>query len=373
MPAMPSAHRPARTPHVAVRVVARIPAETPAGDVCLAGSLPAVGDWDPDGVVLAPQPDGTVAADVDLPVGEALSFKFTRGSWETVEQWPNGSDRADRSATITADTDRIDATVDRWAAGPSGGSVVGTLHLHPLRSAALGARRTIRAWLPPGYDGADHGRRYPVLYMFDGRNLSDRATSNFGHEWEVDESLTRLIGAGVVPPLIAVGLDQGRDRDAEYTFGRTLPSGSRAAATEAFLLREVIPFVDRAYRTAADGRHRLLGGSSLGGLITLDIARRNPGAFAGLMAMSPALSYAGGATLSALCADASPLAGARVWLDIGTTEGSWVASTRRLANGLTRQGVDCQLVVAEGAMHDERAWAARFPAAIAYLTAALTG
>jgi hypothetical protein len=103
-----------------VHVVLKVPADTPAdAEVYLAGSLPAVGEWKAAGVKLERQKDGTYAADVELEPDQTLEFKFTRGSWETVEKKADGTDRDNRSVKIQADTKQIDATVEKWASNGS--------------------------------------------------------------------------------------------------------------------------------------------------------------------------------------------------------------------------------------------------------------
>ena len=61
----------------------------------------------------------------------------------------------------------------------------------PLDMPGLNRKRQVRLYLPPGY--ATSGKRYPVLYMHDGQNCFDRATSAYGSEWEIDETLTKLL------------------------------------------------------------------------------------------------------------------------------------------------------------------------------------
>ena len=71
--------------------------------------------------------------------------------------------------------------------------------------------RTRRLWiyLPPNYDASD--ARYPVLYMHDGQNIFDKATSYSG-EWEIDETLERLFATGESTGTIVVGIDNGAER-----------------------------------------------------------------------------------------------------------------------------------------------------------------
>ena len=103
-----------------VHVVVKVPADTPDdAEVYLAGSLPAVGEWKAAGVKLERQKDGTYAADIELEPDQTLEYKFTRGSWETVEKKADGTERDNRSVKIQADTKRIDATVEKWASNGS--------------------------------------------------------------------------------------------------------------------------------------------------------------------------------------------------------------------------------------------------------------
>src|SRR5271165_223050 len=146
------------------------------------------------------------------------------------------------------------------AAGPVGEVVradgaAGDLRLHQFRSRIFRNLRFLRVWLPPGYDDAENaGRLYPVLYLNDGQNLFEAATSFAGVEWQVDETGDRLIREGVVPPMIFVGMDNaGRERIREYMPHRSLhPIMLRAHGTRypAFLFKEVMPFVAGNYRVA---------------------------------------------------------------------------------------------------------------------------
>ncbi|HEY7089452.1 MAG TPA: alpha/beta hydrolase-fold protein [Tepidisphaeraceae bacterium] len=370
-----------------VHLIVHIPADTRASDsIYLAGSLTSVGGWKADGVKLARQHDGTLTGDLDVEIGQTLEFKITRGSWDTVEKFADGGERPNRSIRIDASTKQIEATVERWASGDGGArrasTVVGTLKLHPIDSAALKQPRTIRVWLPPGYDDASDAR-YPVLYMHDGQNCFDRATSAFGNEWEIDETLTKLISEKTIPPLIVIGIDNGgANRINEFTYEVDPRHGGGHADTYVrFVLREVMPFVGKTYRVRTGTSSTFIGGSSLGGLISLEIARRNPHVFGGVIAMSPSLQWSNEALTTAIEKDPGGLSDPRIWLDMGTREGLATAATQpainqhdpmidavnRLGAALAHHGIKHHLEIAEGAEHNERAWAARFPKAVKYL------
>src|SRR4029077_451416 len=76
--------------------------------------------------------------------------------------------------------------------------------------------RTVVVYLPPAYD-ANAPDRYPVLYLHDGQNVFDAATS-FAGEWHVDETAQALITVGDIEPIIVVGVyNTGEHRINEYT------------------------------------------------------------------------------------------------------------------------------------------------------------
>ncbi|MDQ1250402.1 MAG: hypothetical protein QG597_4781, partial [Actinomycetota bacterium] len=81
-----------------------------------------------------------------------------------------------------------------------------------------GRRQTIRVYLPPDYESS--GRDYPVIYMFDGHNLFDVATSRWAKEWGIDETMERRHGKVPSSTVIVVGMDapwEAQGRYAEYT------------------------------------------------------------------------------------------------------------------------------------------------------------
>jgi len=220
--------------------------------------------------------------------------------------------------------------------------------------------------------------------MQDGQNCFDRATSAFGSEWEIDETLTRLISEKKIPPLIVVGIDNGlAERANEFTFAADRDHGGGKAANYAkFLVTEVMPFVDKTYRTHTGAGHAYIGGSSLGGLISLEIAVRNPNVFRGVIAMSPALWWADESLTTAIDNDPGGLETARVWLDIGAREGGpqdtsaaadktsrrYAEAAQRLDAVLTKHHITHHFMIDDvNSAHNEPAWASRFPQAISYL------
>jgi predicted alpha/beta superfamily hydrolase len=261
-------------------------------------------------------------------------------------------------------------------------AATGDLRLHEFYSRIFHNTRFLRVWLPPGYDDpANRNRRYPALYLNDGQNLFEAAISFTGVEWQVDETSDRLIREGVVPPMIIVGIDNGgKDRLREYMPYRSLQpmrlrtQGSRYAN---FLIREVMPFIDRGYRAAPGAQNTGLGGSSLGALIALYTAVSRPNVIGRLLLESPSL-WASNRQIIRQSRKIKRWP-ERIFLATGTAEAgrkdkdqSMVDDVRELAAILRRAGLDDQrlkLVVDEGALHHESAWAKRFPDALTFLFA----
>jgi predicted alpha/beta superfamily hydrolase len=259
-------------------------------------------------------------------------------------------------------------------------SATGDLRLHEFRSRIFHNTRFLRVWLPPGYDDSENaGRRYPVLYLNDGQNLFEAATSFTNVEWQVDETADRLIREGTIPPIMIVGLDNAaRDRIREYMPHRSLHpillrgQGSRYPN---FLIKEVMPFVARNYRVASGAENTALGGSSLGALIALYTAAARPGVIGRLLLESPSL-WASNRQMIRASREVERWP-ERIFLATGTAEAgredrnrSVVDDVRELAGTLRRAGLDdrrLRLVVEDGATHHESSWARRFPEALTFL------
>jgi predicted alpha/beta superfamily hydrolase len=236
-------------------------------------------------------------------------------------------------------------------------------------------KRNILVYLPPGYHSADHRRRrYPVLYLHDGQNCFDGATSFIpGQEWRFDETAERLIRTGAIEPLIIVGIyNTGMERVNEYTPEKDdLGRGGRANEYGAWLVKELKPFIDRTYRTQAGAASTGLCGSSLGGLVSLYLGIQHSNTFRRLGVLSPSVWWANRAILQTVATLPKRLP-LQVWLDVGTYEGyTALPDTRQLRDALIAKGwtlnVNLAYLEAEGAQHSEDAWSLRVEPLLRYL------
>jgi len=210
-------------------------------------------------------------------------------------------------------------------------TLTGDIRTHEnFHSRYLENDRTVLVYLPPDYDSATVDR-YPVLYMHDGQNVFDQATS-FGDEWRVDETAQELISAGRIQPIIVVAIyNTGEQRVDEYT---PTPSadgkfGGRADDYGRMLVEDLKPFIDATYKTFPGAANTAVGGSSLGGLLTIHLGLRYPTAFGKLAVLSPSVWWDDRAILR----DVDALTGKRaqrIWLDAGVREGERVIGDSRL-------------------------------------------
>lgn len=231
--------------------------------------------------------------------------------------------------------------------------------LEGVLSPQLGNQRDILAYLPPSYDEGD--RRYPVIYMHDGQNLFDQATS-FSGEWGVDDTLEAASHTGL--EAIVVGIpNMGEQRLDEYSpwADPELGGGSGNAYLD-FIVHTLKPIIDREFRTQAKREGTGIAGSSMGGLVSLYALFHHPETFGFAGVMSPALWFADRAVFPYV--ERAAFVGGRVYLDVGTREGSEeLADVRRLRTLLTekgyRSGSDLLFVVEMGGRHTEAAWARR--------------
>ncbi len=237
--------------------------------------------------------------------------------------------------------------------------------LAPMTLPGLERERTIRIYLPPGYEASD--RRYPVLYMHDGQNLFDDATSYVG-EWGVDEALDALAAEGL--EIIVVGIDHG----GEKRFNELSPwSNPRFGAGEnalytAFIVDVLKPHVDAHYRTRPEREHTGIMGSSMGGVASHYALYAYGGTFSKAGIFSPA--YWTGPAVEPWTDAAVLHRDARVYMNMGEKEGGDMTRPFGVMSALVRADVAPERFHAEvvpGAEHNEGFWRGEFPAAVRFL------
>jgi enterochelin esterase-like enzyme len=237
-------------------------------------------------------------------------------------------------------------------------------------SPQFGNYRTLTVYLPPSYT-TNPLKRYPVLYAHDGQNLFDASRATYGVEWRMDETVNSLIGNGQMDEVIIVGMDHGgSNRIHEYTpccdpqYG-----GGGADKHERFVIDTVRPYINQNFRTLTTKANTALTGSSLGGLVSFYVGRRNPTVFGKLAALSSSFWWNNQKLTQEVEASTTKVA-VNFYIDAGT-DGDGLPETTRMRDALVAdghvQGKDLYYYVAQGAGHNESAWATRLNIPLTYL------
>ena len=364
----------AETPGVVkVTFIVSVPDYTPGNDaVYIAGDF---NGWNPgdENYRLRKRDDGKWEITLEFKKGTKIEFKFTRGSWETVEKGRNGEEIPNR-AMVLEESGRYEFTVYHWRdyveeVGVGTHTIVGNVTTFKMFMPQLNRTRRIWVYLPPDYGKSD--RRYPVLYMHDGQNLFDRATS-FAGEWRVDEALEKLFRERNFS-VIVVGIDNGGERRIdEYSpwrneaYGR----GGEGDAYIRFIVETLKPYIDSHYRTLPNETGIM--GSSLGGLISIYAGFKYPETFRYVGAMSSAFWF--NPEIYDFVRNA-PEGPEKIYIDWGTLEGSdpsgMIETNRKMVDVLTERGYvegeNLLVIEDEGATHNEYYWSRRFPDAVLWL------
>ena len=183
----------------------------------------------------------------------------------------------------------------------------GTVRLHEYESKALGRRRPLRVYTPPGYD-QDPAAKLPVLYLFHGSGDNEATWTSFGHAHLIADN---LLAQGKAKAMIIVMTDghavvgpEARAKNVEM-FGRDL-------------LEDVMPFVEANYRTKADRESRAIVGLSMGGGQSLTVGLNRLDRFAWVGGFSAAINNPEGTVASALADPSATNAKLRLlWIACG--------------------------------------------------------
>ena len=276
---------------VSVKITA-LPATTPENArIFMASSL---NSWNPKDENFELRKDGHGQYSLSIPENNGRTeYKFTMGSWETAEGDASGNKAENRTFTFSGKTQTVENQILSWEqTKPKRNTLsknVRVLNEHfPVPQ--LNATRKISIYLPPDYDSSK--KKYPVIYMQDGQNLFNEATS-FSGEWKVDETLDELFAAGKESAIV-VGIDNGgSERLNEYSPWKNAKyGGGKGALYSDFLANTLKPYIDRTYRTKKQARNTVLAGSSMGGLISFYTGMKYPEKFGKLLIFSPSFWFA---------------------------------------------------------------------------------
>jgi len=301
-----------------------------------------------------------------------ILFKFTLGSWESVETDGDGASIENRSYTCESGEQTVYISIEGWT-GDSKAIVRSTAHQNvtilsnDFEMPQLDRSRKIRLYLPPDYKTSN--KNYPVLYIQDGQNVFDVKTSYAG-EWEVDETLNHLyyeMGLSMIVVAIDNAEDQRVNEYIPYTFPRIEKSEGQDYSR--FLVETLKPYIDKNFRTMPDAENTAIMGSSLGGLISHYAALENPNVFGKVGVFSP--SFWVSQEAYDLARKKSNQSNMRMYFLAGDREGERVVpDVEKMIDVMKDSGFKNSNIykkIIEGGQHNEKLWRENFEAAILWL------
>jgi predicted alpha/beta superfamily hydrolase len=357
--------------------ITSIPTNTPAN-----ATIYAAGDfnaWNAQSAAHIMQPDGLGARTIVIPEATGtVGFKFTRGGWPTVEGNASGGFLPDRHFTFTGSPQTINLTILSWEdISGSGSSSTAAANVQILSNNFAipqlnGRTRKIWLYLPPDYNTST--KTYPVLYMEDGQNLFDNATS-FAGEWQIDETLNTLFSQGDYGAIV-VGIDNGGgERLNEYSpwYNASYSAGGDGDDYMQFVAETLKPYIDSNFRTKPQPQFNALIGSSMGALISAYGACAYPTQFEKVGVFSPAFWFSLNDLNSYIQNTTNNLSNLRMYFVCGQNESaSMVTDMNAVKNNLISNGVlaaNTTSLIDPAGTHSESFWRSKFGVAYQWLFA----
>jgi predicted alpha/beta superfamily hydrolase len=359
--------------------------------------------WDPGdkAMQLIPGSDMKWRIEWEKPtLSGRIAFKFTRGSWESVETTSAFKQienrllpQVDISKVTPGQKAIIELEIENWDDNkPEDPNARFANRFRPIDVAAGSVKRVqvvgganpalqreLIVWLPPGYDAPENAARtYPVLYMNDGQNVFEKVPG-INAEWGADETASKLIASGTIEPLIIVAVpNAGPLRNAEYlpfAISQLKDTKPLAGNYVDFLVREVVPKINRGFRVKSGPEHSAIGGASLGGIIALEAATRHPEVFGVVLAESSPLTTDSNTGFKHFAK--APTFPSRLYFGMGGKEvpdaaraAEFAASAEafgELARGKGIAAANLKVALDPASEHNEAAWAKRLGPALEFL------
>jgi predicted alpha/beta superfamily hydrolase len=334
-----------------------------SGDFC---------NWNPkdDRFLMKKTDNGLYRFDFEknFTIDRPLEYKYTKGGWDHVELDIFGNTSKNR--TLVPVFQPVFDLVPLWRKNgftPFFPEFLPLIESFKIEIPQLKKSRNISVILPSDYHKSPE-KKYPVVYMHDAQNLFGEG-SVYGN-WEIDKRLSLLKKQGK-PDVIIVAINHGEEnRQVEYSpyKNKVKGQGMRYAT---FIVRTLKPYIDSLYRTQPERQFTGIGGSSMGGLISIYTGMMYPESIGRMMIFSPSLW-----TSPKIYFDAveffNPL-DTKIYLYGGGKESeSMLPNIEKLKSTIEVQGFDSKKIQIKAeldpeGLHNEKRWGQEFPKALDWL------
>jgi predicted alpha/beta superfamily hydrolase len=336
-------------------------------DIYIAGSF---NGWNPQNEKFKFQRNENGNYFINLKLDNAAyEYKITRGGWDKTECKLGGAGLGNRTIKVQRDT-VVELAIEEWADHFQTVARKSTANknVHIIDTAFFipQLKRGRRIWIYLPDDYATSKKQYPVLYLHDGQNVFDDATS-FSGEWGVDECIDSM-----KKKCIVVAIDNGGSKRLNeycpYDFklsgiAANYPSNKGEGDKYVdFLVKTLKPFIDRNYRTLKDKPHTFIAGSSMGGLISMYAVLKYPTVFGAVGVFSPAFWVSGTKIFDDIKTKGKKV-NSKIYFYGGKQEGeTMIPDMLKAFEGMNKVSKSkMETVIRDEGKHNEATWRKEFP------------
>jgi predicted alpha/beta superfamily hydrolase len=300
---------------------------------------------------------------------EELLYKFTKGDWSEVEIDKYGNRTENRSCKDHCGVRK--EHVDKWRKNwlPFKPNFLPKVHLISEEFEIPQLNKTRRIWALLPYDYEESNETYPVLYLQDAQNLFNEK-AKYGN-WEIDKKLA-VMSEYKIGKIIVIAIEHAEhDRIKEYNVGKTLLGVGQGKKYIRFITDTLKPFIDKNFRTKTEREHTGIGGSSMGGLVSIFSGLMYPEVYGKLMIFSPSLWVIPKMDFANI--DFSEPGDTKIYLYAGGDESATMIEhvkkfkKNMIQNEFVTSKMKINLSINIRGKHNETYWSDEFPKAIEWL------
>lgn len=305
----------------------------------------------------------------DFVYPDELLYKFTKGDWSEVEIDKYGNRTENRVCKEHKGVRK--EHVDKWRKNwlPFKPNFLPKVHLISEEFEIPQLNKTRRVWALLPHDYEESTETYPVLYLQDAQNLFNEK-AQYGN-WEIDKKLA-VMSEYKIGKIIIIAVEHAEhDRIKEYNVGKTVLGVGQGKKYIRFITDTLKPFVDKTFRTKSEREYTGIGGSSMGGLVSVFSGLMYPEVYGKLMIFSPSLWVVPKMDFTNI--DFSEPSDTKIYLYAGGDESATMIDhvkkfkKNMIENEFVSSKMKIKLSINMQGKHNEIYWSDEFPKAIEWL------